>query len=157
MPRIFNKDMPCLQPSQCNLCGKILSRKHGLREHMADKHSSSRKINSSSRGAADSPYLQANGNTGYFKRNGKSPKDQYNDFLNKAKDAKGQGDDVLEQFYLQHAEHFFRQMDNQNRGNFSRKIINKDKSENLSHNNEEASTNKEASSTDFDDLASQLA
>ena len=44
MPRIFNKDIPCLQPSQCNLCGKILSRKHGLREHMADKHSSFKKI-----------------------------------------------------------------------------------------------------------------
>lgn len=44
MRRIFNKDMPCLQPSQCSLCGEILSRKHGLREHMVDKHSSSKKI-----------------------------------------------------------------------------------------------------------------
>ena len=61
-------------------------------------------------GGADSPYLQANGNSNGFKRNGKNPKDQYNDFLNKAKDAKGQGDEVLEQFYLQHAEHYYRQM-----------------------------------------------
>ena len=65
-----------------------------------------RKINSSRSGVADSPYLQANGNSNGFKRNGKNPKDQYNDYLNKAKDAKGQGDDVLEQFYLQHAEHY---------------------------------------------------
>ena len=33
-------------------------------------------------------------------------------FLNKAKDAKGQGDEILEQFYLQHAEHYYRQIDN---------------------------------------------
>ena len=71
-----------------------------------------RKINSSRGGVADSPYLQTNGNSNGYKRNGKNPKDQYNDFLNKAKDAKGQGDDVLEQFYLQHAEHYFRQTDN---------------------------------------------
>lgn len=44
MPKTFNKDVPSQQPTQCNLCGKILSRKHALREHMADKHSSSRKI-----------------------------------------------------------------------------------------------------------------
>ena len=76
---------------------------------------SSRKINSGGRGGvADSPYLQANGNSNGFKRNGKNPKDQYNDFLNKAKDAKGQGDEVLEQFYLQHAEHYYRQMDYSN-------------------------------------------
>ena len=88
-----------------------------------------RKINSSRGGVADSPYLQTNGNSNGYKRNGKNPKDQYNDFLNKAKDAKGQGDDVLEQFYLQHAEHYFRQTDNSNRGFVARKIINKDKSE----------------------------
>ena len=88
---------------------------------------SSRKINSGGRGGvADSPYLQANGNSNGFKRNGKNPKDQYNDFLNKAKDAKGQGDEVLEQFYLQHAEHYYRQMDHSNRGSVSRKIISKD-------------------------------
>ena len=73
-----------------------------------------RKISSSRGGVADSPYLQTNGNSNGYKRNGKNPKDQYNDFLNKAKDAKGQGDDVLEQFYLQHAEHYFRQTDNSN-------------------------------------------
>ena len=120
-------------------------------------YGSSRKINSSSRGAADSPYLQTNGNSGGFKRNGKNSKDQYNEFLNKAKDAKGQGDEVLEQFYLQHAEHFFRQMDNQSKGNFSRKIINKDKSENIPTDHEETNVNKKTPSTDFDDLASQLA
>jgi hypothetical protein len=80
-----------------------------------------RKINSSRSGVADSPYLQANGNSNGFKRNGKNPKDQYNDYLNKAKDAKGQGDDVLEQFYLQHAEHYFRQTDNSNRSFVARK------------------------------------
>ena len=36
-----------------------------------------RKINSSRSGVADSPYLQANGNSNGFKRNGKNPKDQY--------------------------------------------------------------------------------
>ena len=72
---------------------------------------SSRKTNSGGRGGvADSPYLQSNGNSNGFKRNGKNPKDQYNDFLNKAKDAKGQGDEVLEQFYLQHAEHYYRKL-----------------------------------------------
>ena len=43
-----------------------------------------------------------------YKRNGKNPREQYNDFLNKAKDAKAQGDEILEQFYLQHAEHYYR-------------------------------------------------
>ena len=82
---------------------------------------SSRKINSGGRGSvADSPYLQANGNSNGFKRNGNNPKDQYNDCLNKAKDAKGQGDEVLEQFYLQHAEHYYRQIDHSNRGSVSR-------------------------------------
>ena len=119
---------------------------------------SSRKLNSSGRGGvADSPYLQANGNSNVFKRNGKNPKDQYNDYLNKAKDAKGQGDDVLEQFYLQHAEHYFRQTDNSNKGFIARKIISKDKTENngsdLNKNNKEESK----STSDFDDLASQLA
>tara|TARA_Y100001935_G_C17299982_1_gene508615 strand:- start:47 stop:436 length:390 start_codon:yes stop_codon:yes gene_type:complete len=118
---------------------------------------SQRKINTSSRGAADSPYLQTNGNTGGFKRNGKNPRDQYNDFLNKAKDAKGQGDEVLEQFYLQHAEHFFRQLDNQNKSNFSRKIVNKDKSDTLSNEPQEQPHKKNNPGTDFDDLASQLA
>ena len=111
---------------------------------------SSRKINSSGRGGvADSPYLQTNGNSKSFKRNGKNPKDQYNDFLNKAKDAKGQGDEVLEQFYLQYAEHYYRQIDQSNRGSVSRKIISKDK-------NDEVTVDQQKSSTDFDDLANQL-
>ena len=120
---------------------------------------SSRKVNSSSRGIADSPYLQQNGNSNGFKRNGKNPKDQYNDFLNKAKDAKGQGDEVLEQFYLQHAEHYYRQLDNSYKGPFSRKIVNKDK---IDKENEKLSptdkvSERESTSSDFDDLASQLA
>lgn len=118
---------------------------------------SSRKINSSGRGGvADSPYLQTNGNSNGFKRNGKSPKDQYNDFLNKAKDAKGQGDDVLEQFYLQHAEHYYRQMDQSYKGPVSRKIISKDKTETVQDKNDEVTVDQQKTS-DFDDLASQLA
>ena len=118
---------------------------------------SSRKINSSGRGGvADSPYLQTNGNSNGFKRNGKSPKDQYNDFLNKAKDAKGQGDDVLEQFYLQHAEHYYRQMDQSYKGSVSRKIISKDKTETAQDKNDEVAVDQQKTS-DFDDLASQLA
>jgi hypothetical protein len=119
----------------------------------------SRKINSGPRGGvADSPYLQTNGNTNGFKRGGKNPQVQYNDYLNKAKDAKGQGDEVLEQFYLQHAEHYFRQLDSFNRGAVSRKIINKDRDaieDNSADDRQENET--QALSTDFDDLASQLA
>jgi hypothetical protein len=111
----------------------------------------------SSRGSADSPYLQSNGNSNGYKRNGKNPKDQYNDFLNKAKDAQGQGDEVLEQFYLQHAEHYYRQLDNSNKGSFSRKIVNKETTNKVPESSDQLSTNKDASSTDFDDLASQLA
>ena len=117
-----------------------------------------RKINPSRSGVADSPYLQANGNSNGFKRNGKHPKEQYNDYLNKAKDAKGQGDNVLEQFYLQHAEHYFRQTDNSNRGFVARKFVSKQKTENngsdLNKNNNKSESN---STSDFDDLASQLA
>ena len=111
----------------------------------------------SSRGSADSPYLQSNGNSNGYKRNGKNPKDQYNDFLNKAKDAQGQGDEVLEQFYLQHAEHYYRQLDNSNKGSFSRKIVNKETTNKVSESSDQLSTNNDAASTDFDDLASQLA
>tara|TARA_B100000579_G_scaffold437918_1_gene469942 strand:+ start:1141 stop:1530 length:390 start_codon:yes stop_codon:yes gene_type:complete len=120
-------------------------------------YSSSRKINTSSRGSADSPYLQTNGNSNGFKRGNKNPKDQYNDFLNKAKDAKGQGDEVLEQFYLQHAEHYFRQLENSNKGAFSRKIINREKIDKDDDGPKNNNTDKESAGTDFDDLASQLA
>ena len=120
-------------------------------------YGASRKINPSSRGSADSPYLQTNGNSNGFKRNGKNPKEQYNDFLNKAKDAKGQGDEVLEQFYLQHAEHYFRQLEHSNKGAFSRKIINKEKIDKDNDGSKHNATSKESSGTDFDDLASQLA
>jgi len=116
-----------------------------------------RKMSSSRVGVADSPYLQSNGNSNGFKRNGKNPKDQYNDYLIKAKDAKGQGDDVLEQFYLQHAEHYFRQTDNSNKGFVARKIINKDKS--VKNDNDINKDGKEERNpaSEFDDLASQLA
>ena len=116
-----------------------------------------RKINSSRSGVADSPYLQVNGNSNGFKRNGKNPKDQYNDYLNKAKDAKGHGDDVLEHFYLQHAEHYFRQTDNSNRGFVARKIISKDKTENNDGDLKKDNKSERNSNSDFDDLASQLA
>ena len=119
----------------------------------------SRKINSGPRGGvADSPYLQTNGNTNGFKRGGKNPQVQYNDYLNKAKDAKGQGDEVLEQFYLQHAEHYFRQLDSFNRGAVSRKIINKDRDATEDNSADDRQENEtQVPSTDFDDLASQLA
>ena len=119
----------------------------------------SRKINSGPRGGvADSPYLQTNGNTNGFKRGGKNPQVQYNDYLNKAKDAKGQGDEVLEQFYLQHAEHYFRQLDTFNRGAVSRKIINKDRDATEDNSVGDRQENEtQVPSTDFDDLASQLA
>ena len=119
----------------------------------------SRKINSGPRGGvADSPYLQTNGNTNGFKRGGKNPQVQYNDYLNKAKDAKGQGDEVLEQFYLQHAEHYFRQLDSLNRGAVSRKFINKDRDATEDNSADDRQENEtQAPSTDFDDLASQLA
>ena len=120
-------------------------------------YGSQRKINPPRSGVADSPYLQANGNSNGFKRNGKNPKDQYNDYLNKAKDAKGQGDDVLEQFYLQHAEHYFRQTDNSNRGFVARKIISKDKTENNDSDLNKDNKSERNSTSDFDDLASQLA
>ena len=116
-----------------------------------------RKMNSSRVGVADSPYLQVNGNSNGFKRNGKNPKDQYNDYLIKAKDAKGQGDDVLEQFYLQHAEHYFRQTDNSNKGFVARKIINRDKSVKNDNNINKDGNEERNPASEFDDLASQLA
>ena len=111
----------------------------------------------SPRGSADSPYLQANGNSNGYKRNGKNSRDQYNDYLNKAKDAKSQGDEVLEQFFLQHAEHYFRLLDNSNKVSFSRKITNKENLNKEPEISDQSSTKKDSSSTDFDDLASQLA
>ena len=116
-----------------------------------------RKMNSSRSGVADSPYLQSNVNSNSFKRNGKNPKGQYNDYLNKAKDAKGQGDDVLEQFYLQHAEHYLRQTDNTNRGFVARKVTIKDKTENNDSDLDNDNKSERNPTSDFDDLASQLA
>ena len=75
--------------------------------------------------------------------------------MNKAKDAKGQGDEILEQFYLQHAEHYYRQIDNISKNNFSRKIISKEKSVKTS--DDSMIIEKKETTTDFDDLASQLA
>ena len=71
-------------------------------------------------------------------------------------DAKGQGDEVLEQFYLQHAEHYFRQMEHSNKGSVSRKIISKDRMEKDQDKNVEVAVDQQKSTTDFDDLASQL-
>ena len=67
-----------------------------------------------------------------------------------------QGDEVLEQFYLQHAEHYYRQMENSNRGSVSRKIISKDRTETDQDKNVEVAVDQQKSTTDFDDLASQL-
>jgi len=63
---------------------------------------------------------------------------------------------VLEQFYLQHAEHYYRQMEHYNRGSVSRKIISKDRTETNDDKNTEISVDQQKSTTDFDDLASQL-
>ena len=128
-----------------------------MKNYIKRKPYGSPRKNHSSRGSADSPYLQSNGNSNGYKRNGKNPKDQYNDFLNKAKDAQGQGDEVLEQFYLQHAEHYYRQLDNSNKGSFSRKIVNKETTNKDPESSNQLSTNKVVASTDFDDLTSQLA
>ena len=44
MSRIFNKNIPSLEPKKCNICGKILSRKYILEEHIRDMHGFDRKI-----------------------------------------------------------------------------------------------------------------
>ena len=45
MPRKFiNKDIPSIKPIECNVCGKILSRKATLREHIQDAHKTTKKI-----------------------------------------------------------------------------------------------------------------
>ena len=45
MPRrFFNKNIPSFCPAECNFCGKILSRKATLLEHMQDMHSLEKKI-----------------------------------------------------------------------------------------------------------------
>ena len=45
MPRVFtNKDMPSFRPTECNFCGKILSRKATLLEHIQDVHKTTKKI-----------------------------------------------------------------------------------------------------------------
>ena len=66
-------------------------------------------------------------------------------------------DEVLEQFYLQHAEHYYRQIDHSNRGSVSRKIISKEKSQIDQAKNNDVAVDQQKSTTDFDDLASQLA
>ena len=63
---------------------------------------------------------------------------------------------MLEQFYLQHAEHYYRQMEQSNRGSVSRKIISKDRTETDQDKNVEVAVDRQKSTTDFDDLASQL-
>ncbi len=45
MPRVFlNKDIPSWRPVECNFCGKILSRKSTLLDHIEDFHKSTKKI-----------------------------------------------------------------------------------------------------------------
>ena len=45
MPRrFFNKDTPSFRPAECNFCGKILSRKATLLEHIEDIHKTTKKI-----------------------------------------------------------------------------------------------------------------
>ena len=108
---------------------------------------------------------QGNNNNGY-RRNNKNFKDQHTDYLNKAKEAIGDGEEVLEQFYLQHAEHCFRQLDETSKVNVS----NRDDSENTIVSKKivkkpilkkepktENSKSKIETKTDFDDFASQLA
>lgn len=42
--RVFNKDIPTFKPIECKICGKILSRRATLREHIRDMHTDNRKI-----------------------------------------------------------------------------------------------------------------
>ena len=63
---------------------------------------------------------------------------------------------MLEQFYLQHAEHYYRQIDHSNRGSVSRKIISKEKAHIDHTKNDDVTVDQQKSTTDFDDLASQL-
>ena len=120
--------------------------------------SNSRRANGSQRGSADSPYLSQKGNNNGYRRNNKNFKDQYTDYINKAKDAISNGDEILEQFYLQYAEHCFRQMEDSGRSFVSKKIdksiTEKESSKTTSTNN---SKEKSSTKTDFDDLANQLA
>lgn len=45
MPRrVFNKDIPAFKPIECKICGKILSRKATLSEHIQDLHTNNKKI-----------------------------------------------------------------------------------------------------------------
>ena len=122
---------------------------------------------SPSRGSADSPYMAQQGNTGNgYRRNNKNFKDQHTDYLNKAKDAISNGDEVLEQYYLQHAEHCFRQLDvtvketNTNTEDLPKTIVSKKiikKSTIEKKTDIESVQEKSKAKTDFDDFANQLA
>ena len=124
-------------------------------------YNSNNRRSNPNRNGSDSPYISQNGNSNNYRRNNKSFKDQYEDYLNKAKEAIGNGDEVLEQFFLQHAEHCFRQMEDSRRTLISKKIITP--SEDLEKNQDKIVLEKKSKKskiepkTDFDDLANQLA
>ena len=122
--------------------------------------SNNRRANGGPRGSSESPYLsqKVNGNNS-FRRSNKNFKDQYADYINKAKEAIGNGDEVLEQFYLQYAEHCFRQMEDSGKNFISKKIdkpSSEDESISNSNNEEGDKAIKIKPKSDFDDLASQL-
>ncbi len=118
------------------------------------------------RGGADSPYMSQQSNIGNgYRRNNKSFKDQHTDYLNKAKDAIGNGDEVLEQYYLQHAEHCFRQLDQiikpivANNDDLPKTIVSKKINKKpINENSVKAKPvdDKSKTKTDFDDFANQL-
>ena len=120
----------------------------------------------SNRGSADSPYIAQQGNAGNgHRRNNKNFKDQHTDYLNKAKDAIGNGDEVLEQYYLQHAEHCFRQLDitiketNINTEDLPKTIVSKKiikKSTIEKKIDTDSVKEKSKAKTDFDDFTNQL-
>ncbi|MDA1284619.1 MAG: hypothetical protein O3C61_06795 [Proteobacteria bacterium] len=129
--------------------------------------SSNNRRTSPNRGSADSPYMTQQGNTGNgYSRNNKNFKDQHADYLIKAKDAISNGDEVLEQYYLQHAEHCFRQLDETikettiNKDDLPKTIVSKKiikKSTIEKKTNTESVQEKLETKTDFDDFANQLA
>ena len=121
---------------------------------------------SPNRGSADTQYMAHQGNNGNgYRRNNKNFKDQHTDYLNKAKDANSSGDEVLEQYYLQHAEHCFRQLDEivkpitpnnevSPKTIVSKKIVKKTTVEDSSE--IKSNYNESETKTDFDDFANQL-
>lgn len=109
----------------------------------------------------DSSFMNGSGNNNNYRRNNKSFKDQYTDYINKALEAKGNGDEVLEQYFLQHAEHCTRQIELTENTTITKKIndtgsLTKEVGRTKIIKKKEALT-KEDTTSDFDDLANQLA